>query len=118
MSQDVVGDLIARMSGSLGIPVYGHRPHDAPDECITVSREGGARENRLLDHPGIGIYCWSIDEPSTSRLANRIADFMERLQFKDGYCSARMISMRSDPDPDARIPRWYLSYQLTTYGKE
>lgn len=97
------------------VPVSVRRPESAPGELVTLSREGGPRLNRLLDKPGIGIYCWAPTEQRAFEIADDVADVMERLPFDGGYSRVEMESMRSDPDPDTRSPRWYLSYTLTTF---
>nr|DAE60782.1 MAG TPA: tail completion protein [Caudoviricetes sp.] len=112
--KDVVSDLIDRLGLILDVPVATDRPVGV-DTCVTLNRQGGRYQNALLDKAGIGIYCWATSEYEASSLAREVADIVGRLNFSDGYASVEMESMRSDPDPDLRTPRWYLSYTITNY---
>lgn len=112
---DVVADLVARLPCPCGCPVAAARPKAAPPELVTVSREGGRWLDGLRDRAGVGLYCWAPTEHRAAALAARAAGAMARLRFADGYDSVEMESMRSDPDPDTRGPRWYLSYTIVTH---
>lgn len=90
-------------------------PDKVPKTLITLSREGGRRENRLIDKPGVGILCWEESEAKASQLADRVADFMEGLSFSDGYSSVYQEAAYSAPDPITKRPRWRLSYTIKTY---
>lgn len=90
-------------------------PEKIPDRLITIRREGGRRQNNLIDGPGIGIFVFASTEIETSKLADEIADFMSALAFSEGYASVTQEVMYSAPDPDTNHPRWYLSYTIQTY---
>lgn len=112
--KDVVNDLVNLLGSALDVHVATDRPVDV-DTCVTLNRQGGSYQNTLIDKAGIGIYCWAATEYEASSLARKVADVLSHLKFSDGYCSVEMESMRSDPDPDLRTPRWYLSYTITNY---
>ena len=40
---------------------------------------------------------------------------MQTLGFSDGYEVVAMEAMYSDPDPDTKTPRWYISYSLVVH---
>ena len=85
-----------------------------------VARAGGARLNHWQDRPGIHISVWAPTEAEASDLAHEVADAMEALGRTDagflrGYGKVEEETMRSDPDPDTDIPRWFLSYTITTH---
>ena len=90
-------------------------PEEIPALLITVNREGGRRQNKLIDSPGIGIYVWGESELETSEMADEVADFMASLAFSEGYASVVQEAMYSSPDPDTKRSRWYLSYTIQTY---
>lgn len=113
---DVQGDLRRRLADALApVPVRVRVPAERPAELVTVTREGGARENPLIDRPGVGIYCWAASEARAFEIADAAADAMAALPFEGGYANAEQLSMYSDPDPDSRSPRWYMSYALDTF---
>lgn len=114
MPKDIVGDLVSRLGDALEVPVSTERP-TGTESCVTLNRQGGRWENALLDRAGIGIYCWATSEYKASLLAAEVAQTLNSLKFIDGYARVEMESMRSDPDPDLRTPRWYLSYTITHY---
>lgn len=110
------GDLRRRLSEALApTEVRVRVPDRRPERLVTVTREGGSRRNALLDGPGIGIYCWAPTEQEAWELADAVADEMAALPFSAGYADAQQEAMYSDPDPDTRSPRWYLSYTVTTF---
>lgn len=116
MALNVQGDLRKRLADALApIEVRVNVPEDRPETLVTVTREGGARLNVLQDSPGIGIYCYAPTEQKAWELADKVADFMQELQFADGYELIVQETMYSDPDPYTRTPRWYLSYTITTH---
>ena len=116
MSLNVQSDLRRRLAEELApVEVRVSRPEGAPAELVTVRRDGGSRQDRLLDRPGIAIYCWAGSEERACELAEQVADAMERLPFEGGYALVSQDSMASDPDPDTRSPRWYLEYTITTF---
>lgn len=90
-------------------------PEDFPQRLVTVTREGGRRLNRLIDGPGIGIYCYAPTENEASEMAEKVADFMEGLPFEAGYADVSQEVMKSDQDMLTKSPRWYLSYTFRTY---
>lgn len=114
---NVQADLRGRLALALApVEVRVRVPEKRPSSLVTVRREGGYRENRLIDSPGVGIYCYAPTEAEACALADRVADAMQALGYADGYARVSMEAMRSDPDPDADdAPRWYLSYTIKTY---
>ena len=96
---DLIGYLRSKLpkACSVGVSV----PAKATPPYVTVRREGGRYLDRLRDRAGLGIYVWAKSELEASELA-----------FSAGYDDIAMESMRSDPDPDSRYPRWYLSYSI------
>ena len=90
-------------------------PNPRPAELVAVWREGGRRLNRLQDAPGIGVYCWAPTEARAAERAAAVADYMQTLGFSDGYEVVAMEAMYSDPDPDTKTPRWYISYSLVVH---
>ena len=112
---EVEVDLIKRLQEALQVETGVHMPEKRPKEFIRVWREGGARENHVIDRVGIGIYCWSDTEYHCMQLANKVADYMQTLTFRDGYDTVEQETMMTDADPDKREPRWYLSYTLKTH---
>lgn len=95
-------------------------PDPRPKRLVVVTRAGGSRLNHWQDRPGIHISVWAPTEAEASALAHRVADCMEDLGRSDagylrGYESVAEETMRSDPDPDTDIPRWFISYTLTTH---
>lgn len=112
---NVQQDLIARLSEALGgVEVHARRPSPSPSEVVTVTREGGGRDNRVVDSPGVGVYCWAPTEKRACELAEEVDAAVRELEFADGYAAVGLESMRSDPDPDSMSPRWYLSYTMKT----
>lgn len=115
-SLNVQSDLRRRLSVALApVEVRVKVPESRPSKLVTVSREGGARKNALLDGAGIGIYCWAPSEQEAWELADKATDAMAALPFSGGYAKIDMEAMYSDPDPDTGCPRWYLSYTITTF---
>ena len=99
---NVQADVRARLAAALApIEVRVSVPDPRPATLVVVTREGGHRLNALQDRPGV--------------LAERVGDLMQALAFADGYEDVAEESMRSDPDPDTRSPRWYASYTITTH---
>ena len=90
-------------------------PERIPDRLITIQREGGRRQNDLVDGPGVGIYVWAPSELEASEMADEVADLMASLAFSEGYEVVEQEAMYSAPDPDTDHPRWYLSYTLRTH---
>lgn len=112
---NVIGDLRSRLERACGCAAYVRVPDARPETFIVVGREGGRRENALLDRAGVRIYCYAPTEQKAWELADGAADAMQALPFEAGYASVEQTVMYSDPDPDARCPRWYLGYTVTNY---
>ena len=116
MHLNVQADLRSRLAAVLApVEVRVSVPDPRPDELVTVRREGGARQNCLLDRAGIGVQCWAPTEARACELAHEVADAIDALGFSDGYALVEMDSMESDPDPDSGASRWYLSYTITCF---
>lgn len=113
---NIQSDLIERLARAFpDATVKRFVPETIPKKLITVRREGGPRQNKLIDAPGVGIFAWGESELDASMLADSIADVMDCLGFQDGYASVTQETMYSSPDPDTDHPRWYLSYTIQTY---
>ena len=113
---DIQTDLRKRLCTAFpSITVSVRVPERPPKRFVTISREGGRRENRLIDSPGIGILCWAESEAEASSLANAIADFIDNLSFEDGYADVYQEAAYSAPDPITKKPRWRMSYTIKTY---
>lgn len=113
---NVQADVRARLADVLApIEVRVSVPDPRPATLVVVTREGGHRLNALQDRPGVGILMWAPTEAEACALAERVGDLMQALAFADGYEDVAEESMRSDPDPDTRSPRWYASYTITTH---
>lgn len=115
MALNVQGDLRRRINEALGVDVAITVPFERPETLVTVIREGGRRENDLIDAPGVGIYCYAPTEQKAWELADQVADFMAGLKFADGYATVEQEAMYSDRDVNTNSPRWYLTYSLKTY---
>ena len=113
---DVQGDLRSRLARALdGTEVRTSVPDPRPATLVVVRREGGPRENALVDRPGVGIECWAPTEAEAYELCDRVDGVMQSLPFRGGYASVRLEAMRSDPDARTRSPRWYASYTIRTF---
>lgn len=113
---NIQADLIARLARAFpNATVRRFVPEKVPERLITVHREGGRRQNDLVDSPGIGINAWAPSELEASRMAEDISDLMASLAFSEGYATITQEAMYSSPDPDTDHPRWYLSYTFQTY---
>ncbi len=116
MHLNVQADVRARLASALApVEVRITVRDPRPEEIVTVSREGGRRENGLIDRAGIGIYCRAATEERACELAYEVAAAMEGMPFSGGYARVEMDSMESDPDPDTGEPRWYLSYTVACF---
>lgn len=116
MRLNVQADVRERLEKALApIPVKVNVPENRPPTLVVVFREGGRRLNSLQDRAGIGVNCWAPTEAEASELADRISDVILHLPFEAGYDLVREESLRSDPDPNAKVPRWYGSYTITTH---
>lgn len=113
---DIQTDLRARLARAFPDAVVKRFvPEKIPERLITLRREGGRRQNDLIDAPGVGIYVWAQSELETSQLADKVADILATLEFSEGYATITQEAMYSTPDPDTEHPRWYLSYTIQTY---
>lgn len=113
---DIQCDLRERLARAFpNTVVKRYVPEKIPELLITLRREGGRRQNSLIDSPGVGIEVWARSEIDASNLANDVADLMASLSFSEGYASVVQEAMYSSPDPDTDHPRWYLSYTIQTY---
>lgn len=113
---DIQSDLRERLAQAFpDFVVKRFVPEKIPERLMTLHREGGRRQNDLVDAPGVGIYVWAPTELETSEYAEKIADLMTSLAFSEGYATVDMETMYSSPDPDTDHPRWYLSYTIQTY---
>lgn len=113
---NVQADLRARLENFLNpINVYTHVPEDRPPTFVVVKREGGGKLDALRDRPGVSILMWAQSEAKAYALAERVSDFMAHLRFCDGYDVVYEETLRSDPDPQTKSPRYYASYTITTH---
>lgn len=119
MRLNVQADVRRRLEEALpGVEVRVNVPPERPDRLVVVTREGGRRLNELQDRAGVGLLCWAPTEEEACELADRASDVMASLPFSGGYDLVREESLYSDPDPNARAPRWYGSYTITTHHYE
>ena len=113
---NVQADIRSRLAAALSpVEVRASVPADRPPSLVVVTREGGGRDNALIDSPGVGVYCWAPTEAEAAELSDRAAEVVESLPFSAGYARVEKESHRSDADPDTKSPRWYLSYTLKTF---
>lgn len=113
---DIQKDLRKRLKAAFpDVPVHIRVPKSMPKRLITLTREGGRRQDALVDAPGVGILCWAETEQDAWELADSTADLMAMLPFSEGYADVYMEAMYSAPDPDTKKPRWRLSYTIKTY---
>lgn len=115
MSSSLIVDLQARLSPLAQGGAFVCVPDNRPSEFITLNREGGRRENKLLDSVGIGIYCYAPTEYRACEIAESVTDALLKAPFADGYATVTQETMYSDPDQDTKNPRWYLSYTIQYY---
>ena len=113
---NVQADIRRRLEEALApVEVRASVPADRPRTLVVVTREGGGRDNALIDSPGVGIYCWAPTEAEAAGLSDRAAAVVESLPFSAGYARIEKESHRSDAETETRSPRWYLSYTLKTF---
>ncbi|WP_165247477.1 hypothetical protein [Adlercreutzia sp. ZJ141] len=113
---NVQADVRKRLEDALSpVEVRVRAPADCSVPLVVVYREGGARENTLVDRAGIRIYCWAKTEQEAFELADAACDVIDALPFSGGYADVFQESFYSDPDPDSRLPRWTASYTVATY---
>lgn len=119
MRLNVQADVRRRLAEALApVEVHTTVPAKRPPTLVVVTREGGHRLNRLLDRAGMGVLCWAPTEAEAATLADRASDAMRSLPFAGGYDLVEEETLRSDPDPDTKGPRWYGSYTITTHHYE
>lgn len=116
---NIQADVRAYLEENLdGVDVCVRVPDPRPTMLVVVKRSGGRKLNVLQDRPGLDVLMWAPSEAAVAELAERVGDLMERLprtRFIDGYDLVVEETMRSDPDPETDIPRWYASYTITTH---
>lgn len=99
-----------------GVEVRVSVPDPRPEALVVVRREGGRRENGLVDRAGVGVDVWARTEADASELAMRVSDAMLGLSFADGFARVEEESLRSDYDAFASSPRWYGSYTVWNFS--
>lgn len=113
---NVEADLRGRLAEALApVDVRVSVPDPRPKELAVITREGGGRENALIDSAGIGIYCYAESRQRAWEIADATADAIACLPFAAGYARVDMEAMYSDPDPLSKSPRYYLSYTIKTF---
>lgn len=116
---NVQADVRAYLDGMLpDAEVRVRVPDPRPERLVVVKRAGGRRLNILQDRPGVDVLVWAPTEEAAAELAERVSHLMELLpreRFLDGYDLVREETLRSDPDPETDIPRWFGSYTITTH---
>lgn len=113
---NVQADVRRRLADALApVAVLTHVPDPRPDELVVVTRAGGGRLDFLRDRPGLDLLVWAGSEDRAAELAHAAADAIMALPFEAGYADVEEETLRSDPDEEARSPRWYGSYTITTY---
>lgn len=113
---NVQADVRARLAKALApVEVRVSVPDPRPQTLVVVAREGGHRLNALQDRAGVGVLVWAPTEAKACDLMERVGDLMAALPFSAGYEVVDEETMRSDPDPATKSPRWYASYTITTH---
>lgn len=93
---------------SLGYAASSRVRADAPDEFVTVERDGGA-DRDLVDHALMSVQCWAASDERAEALANEV-----RLALRHGDPPAGIHGVRTSAgpypfyDPDTRRPRYQL----------
>lgn len=113
---DAQADIRRRLAAAMpDVEVRVSVPNPRPATLVVVRREGGARQDALIDHAGIGVIVWAPTEAGASALAARVSDAMGELPFSGGYALVTEEAVRSDYDVARDSPRWYLSYTIKTF---
>ena len=116
---NVEGAVRAYLEGRMpGTRVSVSVPEDRPQTLVVVRRNGGRRVNALLDRAGLDVLCWAPTESEACALAERASDLVLALgsgHILEGFDRVDEESLRSDYDRQARSPRWYGSYTITTH---
>lgn len=119
---NVQAEVIAYLKSALDVPVSVFVPtarsryaKNGITDFVTVHREGGSRQNRLVDRAGVGIEMWASTESKAAKLAEQVSDLILDLEYRKGFARVEEESLYSDADADSGSPRWYGSYTITTY---
>lgn len=115
MNEHLIIDLSHKLAPLSEGGAFVRVPKERPSEFITINREGGHRENRLIDSVGVGIYCYAPTEYRVAQIADEVTELLLRVPFSEGYATVTQETMYSDPDPNTKAPRWYLSYTIQYY---
>lgn len=112
---NTIAELRKILTESLNVGVYVNAPQDPPTTYVLIRREGGAKENYLVDRVGVGITCYAESEQKAFELADSVSGVMSTIHKHRGFISASEEVLRSDYDLIFKRPRWYGSYTLRTY---
>lgn len=66
-------EIIAHLSGTLGVHVSSAVPRERPDEFVTVERTGG-QATRHIDSASMTVQVWARGREACERLAGRTLD--------------------------------------------
>lgn len=91
-------------------------PDPRPDYLVVVRRIGGAMQNELLDFAKVECLIYAPSEAKAADLAAQVSQAMLSLKHADGYALVHEQYFYSDYDTEAKTPRWYAQYELTTYS--
>ena len=111
---DIEQTLIAWLSEKLQIPVSGDVPEDRPKKFLTVERTGGGDKNVAFEAPQIAIQCWAQTRYEAAKFADEVSDIMPDFSFEPHIHSVYKNSHYNFPDPDSRMGRYQILYQLVT----
>lgn len=113
---DVQAEVRRHLEAALGgVAVRTSVPDPRPRELVVVRREGGRRQDALVDSPGIGVDVWAPTEARACEIAHAAADAMAALPFADGFAAVSEEVLASQYDRLARSPHWYASFSLKTF---
>lgn len=90
-------------------------PSPRPERLVVVRRVDGAMQDQLLDFAKVEALIYAPTESEAYKLAQEVSGAMLALSFADGYAKVRESYFYTDYDEDAKNPRWYAQYELTTY---
>lgn len=113
---NTIAELRKILEEHLEVGVYVSAPADAPESYVVIRREGGAKENYLVDRVGVGVNCYAQSEQKAFELADRVSEVMSIIHRYKGFISANEQVLRSDYDLVFKHPRWYGSYTIRTYN--
>lgn len=98
---------------SLGYQASTYPPADAPDEFVTVSREGGGVED-MVDHPLVAVQTWAKTEARAEEMGNAIRNEALTSSTPEGV---HRIAVNSGPyafwDSYTGGPRYQLVLDVT-----